>query len=76
MEITDFLADDAAGDVRALADHHADSMNVAMNLAIDLQFTLRYEVALDRQVGSDDGRSVAFAAPTRPLQGPTMKMKP
>ena len=52
----DFLGDNAAGGVRSPTTTRFPECR--HDLAVDLQFTLRHEVAVDRQVSSDDRRSL------------------
>ncbi|MEI9900298.1 MAG: hypothetical protein WDN31_09425 [Hyphomicrobium sp.] len=65
----DLLGGDAAGDARLLADDDVGSLDVALNLAVDLHLALGDEVAVDHQVGTDDGRGVALRAAGN-AQGP------
>ncbi|MNC97091.1 hypothetical protein D3C83_146360 [compost metagenome] len=42
--------------LRGLADRDAAAADIAFNMAIDLDVTSTMKIALDLQVGADDGR--------------------
>ena len=48
------LGNDAAGDAGLLADHDVRAVNVALDLALDLDLAFRHEVAVDYEIGTDD----------------------
>src|SRR5690606_3239429 len=51
------FGDDAADDLRFVAEEERAAIDVALDLAVDLEFALGLHVAGDRQVFADDGRN-------------------
>lgn len=56
-----FVRQDAPSDAGAFADDDVGSVDVALNVAVDLDLTFGTQVAVDRQVRADDGWREAIA---------------
>ncbi len=57
------LGNDAAGDAGLLADHDVRAVNIALDLALDLNLAFRHEVAVDDEIGTNHRGG---GRPTRP----------